>query len=74
MDLSNVLITVKSIAGWHHQPAIIFTVIRTFINTNPVLVEIKRNIEVNNNVSISLNGESIRPNPSAKARLEKCKV
>nr|XP_012563279.1 unnamed protein product [Hydra vulgaris] len=43
------------------------------LNIYPVSVEINRNVKVNKNVSNTLNVESIRPYPSAKARLEKTK-
>ncbi|XP_065671420.1 uncharacterized protein LOC136089375 [Hydra vulgaris] len=43
------------------------------LNINTVLIEINRNVKDNKNVSNTLNVESIRPYPSAKARLEKSK-
>ncbi|XP_047135434.1 uncharacterized protein LOC124812622 [Hydra vulgaris] len=44
------------------------------LNIYPVSEEINRNVKVNKNVSNTLNVESIRPYPSAKARLKKPKV
>ncbi|XP_065673871.1 uncharacterized protein LOC136090823 [Hydra vulgaris] len=43
------------------------------LNINTVSIEINRNVKDNKNVSNTLNVESIRPYPSAKARLEKSK-
>ncbi|XP_047135519.2 uncharacterized protein LOC105844307 [Hydra vulgaris] len=43
------------------------------LNIYPVSEEINRNVKVNKNVSNTLNVESIRPYPSAKARLKKTK-